>query len=270
IRLGPESSRVDWVIAQDNSTIAWTLTGTDPQGRLQTRTTVANLDGTQARPVLTDVDTSGSRLRALPISLVSNANSLYMDNHPDGISAFTAFDQYVGVFELDLTTGQTTLLPGEAGNSCICGADIRDTLFVRLRLRLTADSSGFEVHIYDLSNDTETVLPPVELEDFNTAGDVLIAPDGSLALYALARVEEFNTPQQFTETVFVLVDLVNMTQVRLTPNPITTYVRPVSWTEDNSAIIFTSPDETGTWKINTTDGRLERIADATYLGIMRP
>jgi hypothetical protein len=55
------------------------------------------------------------------------------------------------------------------------------------------------------------------------------------------------------------------TQTALT-DPITTFVRPVAWTEDNSAILFTSPTLDGTWKIQLSDGALVKVAEATYLG----
>ena len=48
--------------------------------------------------------------------------------------------------------------------------------------------------------------------------------------------------------------------------PITTYVQPVAWTEDNSAVIFTSPEQDGTWKVTLSDGTLDKVAEVTYVG----
>jgi hypothetical protein len=98
-------------------------------------------------------------------------------------------------------------------------------------------------------------------------GDILLSPDGRLAVYALSRVTDFGLETQSIRTVFVLVDLDMQTQTPLT-QPIRTFVIPVSWTEDNSAILLTNPLQNGTWKINLAGGSLERIADATYLGRM--
>jgi hypothetical protein len=269
VQMTAEARRIDWVVAEDGITVAWTLTGTDADGRLTTRTTVARLDGaTPPRPILTEVDEAGTRLRALPIAFNPDQTILYMDNHPDGISQFTAFDQYVGIFALDLTNGEKRLLPDEQGSSCICGAAVRADIFLRLRLRLSAQATGFDMHIYNLLTEGEVVLDAVERRGFDTAGDVLISPDGTLAIYALARITDFNQPTQAVETVFILVDIASATQQALTPTPITTFVRPVAWTEDNSAVIFTSPEQDGTWKINISDGRLERIANATYIGAL--
>jgi hypothetical protein len=267
IRLAPEVQRVDWVIADNGERLAWTVVGTDVQGRLTTRTTIANIDGTGIRPVYTEVDADGNRLRALPIGFSADNETLYMDNYPDGIEQFIAFNQYVGIFALDLNTQATTLLPGEQGSSCICGGAIRDDLFLRLRLNIGGTRSGFDMHIYNLSADTEDVIPAPNVGAYDTAGDVLISDDGSQAIYALASITDFNTPTQRIETVFVLVDVSTLEQRVLNRSPLTLFVRPVTWTEDNSAVIFTNPEQDGTWKINISDGRLERIADATYLGI---
>jgi len=109
------------------------------------------------------------------------------------------------------------------------------------------------------------VIPALRLTGYDTAGDVLIAPDGSRAVYALAQISSDATAATPIRSVFVLVDLVALTQDALT-DPVATFVRPVEWTEDNSAIIFTSPTLDGTWKISLATGRLERIAEATYIG----
>ncbi|HEX2620419.1 MAG TPA: hypothetical protein VHL11_09735, partial [Phototrophicaceae bacterium] len=77
----------------------------------------------------------------------------------------------------------------------------------------------------------------------------------------------FGSPQQEFHTILVLADLLNMTQNTLTE--ITSFVRPVAWTEDNSAIIFTSPQQTGTWKINLQGSKLEKIAEPSYLGMLQ-
>ena len=66
----------------------------------------------------------------------------------------------------------------------------------------------------------------------------------------------------------MLVDMDLKTQTPLT-QPIMTFVEPHSWTEDDSAVLLTSRQQDGTWKINLSDGKLTRVADATYLGTVR-
>jgi hypothetical protein len=259
-----ETRRVDWIISDDGSHIAWTLTNTDENGFLTTITTVATVDGDNARRVLTDGPYSDG-FRALPLAFNNDMSTLYMDLHLDGLNERMPFNQYVRLFAVDLATGETQSLPGEDTQVCICGADVNAGLFVRLSL--SVPQNGFNVYVYDLNGDVQHSIDALGLRGYTNAGDVLISSDGRYAVYALVQINNFGTPQQTTRTVFALVDLSTMTQAVLT-SPITTIVRPVRWTEDNTAIIFTSPTQDGTWKIALNDGRLERIAAATFLGTL--
>ncbi len=256
-----DTRRLDWLVAE--SQIAWTLTALLPDGQLQTTTTVANLDGSNPREVLVDGPRPG--IRALPVAFTPDRAGLYMDYQPDGIADFTPFQQYAGLFRVDFDEGAAVMLPGEPG--CFCAAGLgADTL---LRLDLAPDLSGFDVIVTNLGAATTDRIPALRLTNYTQAGNFIIAPDGSLAVYALAQIRDFGGPAQAVQTVFVLVNLVDKTQSTLT-DPITTFVQPVEWTEDNTAIIFTSADPNldGTWKITLKDGRLSRVASATYIGTL--
>jgi hypothetical protein len=259
----PESDtrRVDWLVSPDGTEVAWTLTSGTPDF-LTTVTQVAAVDGSGARVVLRDGARTG--IRALPVAFAPDMATLYMDYQPDMIGDLTPFRQYAGLFAVDLATGGVSPLPGEPG--CFCGAAVGAGHF--LRLSLTPDLTGFDLRMTDLASESETRIPALRLVDFTQAGDVLIAPDGARAVYALAQVQNFGRPEQAVRTVFVLVDLDAGTQSALT-EPITTFVRPVAWTEDATAILFTSPTLDGTWKVNLSDGLLNRVAEATYVGTIR-
>jgi len=261
-----ETRRIDWLVSDDESRIAWTLTNSDASGQLVTITTIANSDGTNQQQALVDGPRNDG-LRALPLAFSTDLTALYMDLHPDGLSNFMPIEQYAGVFALNLATGDVTPLPGEEQLGCLCGAGVGAGLF--LRMSLSADQTGFDLRVYDLGADVNQVIPAPRLRNYTLAGDMLITDDGTRAVYALAQIANFGSPQQTTRTVFIFVDLQAMTQETLT-EPITTFVHPVAWTEDNSTIIFTSPIRDGTWKINLTDRRLERIAEATYIGTLQP
>ena len=260
IQPGGDTRRVDWLVAPDSSLIAWTLTGGTADA-LTTMTTLANLDGTNPRQVL--LDGPRNAIRALPVAFNPDKTILYMDFQPDGVGDFTPFPQFAGLFSLDLATGTQAYLPGEPG--CFCGAALGDGLL--LRLAVAADLSGFDLRVVNLGGQVEETLPAIALVNFTQAGDLVIAPDGSKAVYAVAQIRDFGTPDQSVRTVFVLVDLSTMTQTPLT-DPITTFVEPLAWTEDNTAIIFTSRQRDGTWKINLSDGQLDKVAEATYLGVL--
>ncbi|NWF69785.1 MAG: hypothetical protein HXY40_11940 [Chloroflexi bacterium] len=263
--LGLLTRRVDWVLSPDGTLIAWTMTEGDSQSNLSTITTVANLDGTQSRQVL--VDGPRSSLRALPVAFSDDLTRLYMDYQPDGIGDLTPFTQYAGLFVVEITpqntVGTPQYLPGEPG--CFCGGGIGSGWF--LRLSLTADLSRYDLRAYNLLGGGDQMIPALALRGYTQAGDFLIAPDGTRAVYALAQVEGFGTAQQSVQTVLALVDLQALTQTTL-GDPITTFVHPVAWTEDNSAVIFTTPERDGTWKINLSDNVLTKLADVTYLGTL--
>lgn len=259
IQLEPGSRRVDWLV--DGDVIVWTQTSADNQNRLSTRTYLANLDGSDERMILSDGPYSNG-VRALPIALSGNRRTLYIDTHPDGISQFTPFRLYAGILAVDVETGEVTPLPDEQPANCLCGADFGGDWFVRLRL--ADDLRGFDLHVYNLTSGVERVLNAPRLNNY-TSGDVLLTPDGTQAVYGLARVSNFGTVDQSIQMTLMLVDLTTLTQRELTTR-ISTFVRPVAWTEDNSAILLVSLNRNGTWKINLDDGRLERIAEATFIG----
>lgn len=262
IQPSASTRRVDWVISEEGEQIAWTLTDSNELGQLITTTTVANLDGTQPQPILVDGPRDG--IRAMPIAFNRNRSVLYMDYQPDGISDFIPFQQYAGLFAVDIASKSVEMLPGEPG--CYCGAGIGAGKF--LRLALTQDLSGFDLYLYDLDAQVDYTIPAQPLRGYTQAGAVVISPDGARAVYALSQVNDFGGQNQSIRTVFMLVDLENMTQTSLT-QPITSYLLPYSWTEDDSAVVFTSPDEDGTWKIGLDNTTLNKVAEATYIGTLR-
>jgi hypothetical protein len=262
MQLADGARQIDWVVASDGRNIAWTLTY-GQETNITTRTLVATVDGANLREALFDGPRSG--LRALPVAFTVDSRALIMDTHPDGLGRFTPYTQYAGLFEVDLETGAVNTLPGEP--ACFCGAGIRAGRF--LRLVLNRDLTGYDVRVYDLQGERDFTIPALPLRNYTQAGDVLIAPDGQFAVYALSQIEDFGTPQQSVETVFMLVNLLTLEQSPLT-SPITDYVHPVRWSENNSAIIFTSPQRNGTWKIDLATGEFNRVARLSYVGLLAP
>lgn len=261
IQPGPQTRRVDWMISGNQQYIAWTLTE-GPLNSLITTTTVANIDGTNARQVLVDGPRNG--IRAMPVAFSADAASLYMDYQPDGLDAFTPYTEYAGLFEVNLKDGGIAgYLPNEPG--CFCGAGFGGGYF--LRMALADDLSGFDLRVVNIAAQVERTLPALNATGYTQGGDVLVSDDGQRAVYALAQVQNFGAENQSLRTLFVLADLESGTQRELT-TPVQTYVRPVAWTEGNTAVLFTSPTRPGTWKITLEAGRLARIADETYIGTL--
>ncbi len=253
--------RVDWVVSSDRQWLAWTIT-TGEATALQTSTSVLRLGTNEIIPLFNDGPRNG--VRALPVAFSDDNQILYMDAHPDSIGQFAPYTQYAGLFGIQIETGEIINLPEEPG--CFCGGGFGAGLMLRLDLR--SDSSGFDVNVTRLENNVTQRIEALRLRNYTQAGDLLITEDGRQAIYALSLIEGFGTTEQSVQTVFMLVNLQTMSQERLN-DPITTYIHPIAWTDDNSAVLFTSPQRNGTWKIHMDDGDFIRVAEANYLGDIR-
>jgi hypothetical protein len=262
IQPNEQTRRVDWLLSPDGTKIAWTITDGDSPSNLKTTTRIADLDGENQQQILVDGPRDG--IRALPVAFSVDNRLLYMDYQPDAIADVTPFQQYAGIFSVEIESKRLAMLPGEPG--CFCGAGIGAGMF--LRLKLASDLNGFDVVVTDLAGQVGKTISALRLVNFTQAGDVLISPDGKRAVYGLAQIRNFGGPNEFVQTVFVLVNLTDVTQTALT-SPLNQFLQPVEWTETNTAVIFTSPKVDGTWKINLNDGRLNKIASATYLGTLK-
>jgi hypothetical protein len=251
--------RIDWVVSNDRKSIVWTLTRGTDNTALVTTTFIADIEGSNIREIL--IDGPRENVRALPIAFNEDNSKLYMDTHPDGLSQFSPYTQYAGLFTLNLNSGDISPLPGEP--SCFCGAGFGSGML--LRLLLNNDLNGFDINVYSVDGGEPRTIPAIIRRNYTQAGDVLLSDDGSYAVYALSQVRGFGTAEQIVRTVFIQVDLLTLEQ-EIINNPITTFVHSVAWTEDNTAILFTSKQQNGTWKINVADGQLVKVANASYIG----
>jgi hypothetical protein len=262
----PGSRRIDWWVSPDAQHVAWTQTFGDSAAQLRTETRVATGTGANAHMVLADGPRDG--IRALPVAFSNDGSMLYMDYQPDGIADLLPLRQFAGLFGVDLATGTAANLPNEPG--CYCGAGIGGGRL--LRLTLTADLTGYDLQVYNLADGTQTTILALSLAGYTQGGEILVSPDGTRAAYALAQVEDFGGDEEAVRSAVVLVDLLAMSQTAL-DRPLSTFVTPVAWTEDNTAVLFAASASQaggdGTWKINFIDGRIDRIARASYLGALR-
>jgi hypothetical protein len=261
LQLDSAARRIDWLVSNDGRFVAWTQTY-GVSSALTTVTSIATLDGADRRELLNDGPRDG--IRVMPVAFSFDDTELVMDAQPDGIGQFAAYTQYAGLFRVRLEDSAIQSLPSEP--ACFCAAGFSGDLFVRLSL--TDDLRGFDLLVRNLRANTLSTIPAqTPLSNVTQAGDVLISPDGALAVYALSNITGFGTAAQTVQTVFMLADLRAMTQRPLT-DPITTYVHPIRWTENNTAIVFTSPQVNGTWKIKLSDGELQKVAEETLIGTL--
>jgi len=249
--------RIDWSASADGRLVAWTITEGTPNA-LTTATYIATPEGAGARLVLRDGPRDG--IRAFPIGFSPDGGTLYMDYQPDTIADLTPLRQYAAMFALDLASGSVSSLPGEA--SCYCGGAIGAGRFVRMALA----AAGFELRVTELAGGGTRTIPSLGLAEYTQAGDVLIAPDGSRALYTLLQLVPGGA-QGEVRALYVLVDLIGGSQRVLNPDePDARLLRPVSWSGDSAAVLMIDPAAPGTWRLDTATGDRLRVATASFVG----
>ena len=249
---------VDWVASTDGQRIAWTIARQLPDGQLATKTWLADSDGDNLRELLADRPRAGIRL--VPVAFRAGYEQLIMEARAvDAIEA-SPYRLRTGVFALDYAEGglQSRRLP--TAGACYCafgfGADVM--------LRLERGESGFMARVFPLDGGEPFAIESPADDDFAHAGNMLVSADDSIAVYALSRVDDADDS---TRTVLARIDL-GAARQEIISRPIPALARPLAFTEDKSALLFTVASEGGTWKLRLADGAILPVADGVYLGRM--
>lgn len=262
ITLTGVETRAEWAVSSDGKHIAWTTIEGNAPSTISTVTRVANIDGSSARTVFREARQDGVRVQ--PVAFSPDGSQLYLDYHPDGLDALLVFPQYAGLFALDLSLedpqSSMTFLPDEPGD--FTGAGFGAGYF--LRLGVSSQAAGFDLQVTQISTNAGWEISPAG-DGYSIAGDVLIAPDGRYAVYAQAALKGIGTGTSQAETVIMLVDLAEMSQSALT-SPFEGVIRPVAWSEEDAVVILVSASRPGTWKARLSDGRVQQVAELTYIG----
>ncbi len=261
ITASPDDYQIDWVLSGDRKRIAWATARKTEDYQLVTSVHVADSAGTDIRAVLQYGPRPGVRL--LPIAFASDEQEVLMEVRADGTGAQTPYARSTGLFALNFAAEEvvTRAMPGD--QSCFCAVGFGTDIM--LRLTPNAETMGIDVQIYRLDDGTSQVIPAVSRGEYDEAGNMLVSPDDMLAVYALSQVSGFGTPEQEIHTVLVLVDLQNLRQTVLN-SAMRSLIQPISWTEDKSALLFTTEDLNASWKLNLATGQAIKVADAVYLG----
>lgn len=266
ITLAGSETRAEWVVSADGKRIAWTtIEGTAPSS-ISTVTRVADIDGSNARTVFRETRQDGVRVQ--PVAFSPDGSRLYMDYHPDGLDALVVFPQYAGLFGLDLSAedpqGSMAFLPGEPGD--FTGAGFGAGYY--LRLGVSPQLDGFDLQVMQLSTSAEWEISAAG-SGYSIAGDVLVSPDGRYAVYAQTALQGMGAGTALAETVIMRIDLAEMSQSALTSS-LEGVMRPVAWSEEDAAVMLVSTLRPGTWKARLSDGRVQQVAELTYIGQISP
>ena len=261
ITLTEADEHIDWAVSSGGGLVAWSSAGGGDEDQLTTRLMLADAAGAEARELLVYGPKPGIRL--IPIAFSGDNNTLFVEVHAQGTAEASAYRQRSGVFALDLNTEQirTRALPGD--QTCFCAVGFgRD---VMLRLVTREDAPGLALEIYDLRDGSLRSAPPVALGSYDQAGNILVSPDGALAVYALSQVSSWASAEKAIKSVIVVADLEAARQMVIN-FPMSALARPLQWTEDNSAILLTQAGQSSTWKMQVDDGATVMVADGVYLG----
>ena len=254
-----DAERIDWIVSDDGASIAWTVTRRDQDNRLLTVTMVSDDAGGGVREVLRDGPWIDSRV--MPVAFSVNADELYLDAQPDGIAGLTPFAIHANLFGLSLVSGDARLLPVAPG--CFCStAFIGESL---LQLIHAPDIDGIQVKLEDVRGGASRIVPAIHHEGFTSAGGLLPSPDGTLAIYVLTQERSIADSGAIPQSVIVVADLEAMEQTKV-GQPIDGLAYPVSWSEDNAAVLFTDTLQRRTWKLELSSGTVREVAEALYLG----
>ena len=261
IKATDETHRVDWIVSQDGEQIVWTISHIVEDGQLITATWLADAPGTEIRELLVYGPRDGIRL--LPIAFGDDQSEIYMEVHTDGSDGLSSYTRRTGLFALVISENEllTHALPGD--QTCFCavgfGADRM------LRLAPNREAGGLDVEVYPLASGDRQIIPALSRGNYREGGNILLNADGTQAIYALSQIRESAAEQARIRTVLVHVDISNGRQ-RIASSPITGMARPLGFTDEDRAVLFTAGPNDVTFKLDLEGGALVVAADAVYLG----
>lgn len=265
IQPAPQTERIDWVVSPDRLWIAWMMTNRQPDGQLQSVTTLAQRDGTRPEIILTDGP--DAFVRAVPIAL-TDTRVFFFDRQPQGVEGYFFYPAYASVYRLDTQAGVMSpeLLPFEP--NCYCGAGLSPDGNTFARLEQVGSGGGYDVRVWDLAARVDRFAPTLD-PIYQAAGAVLVSPDGKHVIYSLANNLTIDSAGSGTERFMLAVmDVDSGLQRAALASPTLAPLLPVRWTEENVGVLLVNPRQDGTWKLDVTTGEIRQVATATYIGTL--
>ena len=109
------------------------------------------------------------------------------------------------------------------------------------------------------------MIEALPLDEYPYAGNLIVNADDSIAMYALSQVGD-EAGSGF-RTVLARIDLLAARQ-EVVSRRLPTLILPIAFSEDTSALLFTTANEGGTWKLRLAEQTIIKVADGLYLGRM--
>jgi hypothetical protein len=249
---------VNWVTTTDGKHVAWTVTQVQDSGLISDLFS-ASADGSDKKLVLHTSSSDG--IETLPLAMSDDAATIYYSRQPHDLPPYQLFPVTADVYSVDTATGKPTQLPRTG--DCLCAAGVASNGRRIARLEPN-DAGGFNVHLWDLSLKTDTVIP-APATDNKQAGFPLISRDGNMVVYTSAHgtpPAKGVPPEQYA---IIIADAARHLQQILVA-PIKSKLRPVAFKSDNSVIVLVGTDSDGTYKLTLKDGNLQNVSAYTFVG----
>ncbi|GAB4412624.1 MAG: hypothetical protein Kow00106_07330 [Anaerolineae bacterium] len=250
IQRGVDIAQVRWAVSPDGAGVAWVEVSTQGVSSLY----VARADGSDLRQLPVSTPATGQML--LPVALTNGMTRLVYDAaHPLEPTEGALFEVYHHVSTFNLADEQFGPLTGEP--LCPCGAAVSPDGRLVARLEGSGGRGPFALHLWEVSANTEIVVPPPTLP-YRLAGDLILNERGTLAAYGAAT--EDGAPY-----AVIVADVVARRQ-RLALSSDTVRYVPLAFVDDDTALMLTDASAGGTFKFDLTTGNLLRVSDKRYLG----
>jgi hypothetical protein len=134
-------------------------------------------------------------------------------------------------------------------------------------LERVSEAGGYDVRLWDLAAGIDTFARSLTV-NYEVAGAVLVAPDGSRAVYSLANSLTADSAGSGRERfMLALMDARTGEQRELIYNQLLVPLLPLGWTEDGGGVLLYNPRQDGTWKLSIETGEVLQVSSATWIGI---
>jgi hypothetical protein len=241
--------------------LAWIEVGEDGGYTIS----AASFSGEDARVVAEGMLEAGETIQLMRVA--RDGSRLFFDRRPADVSADATFDGYYDLYQLNLSTGEESQLPGEpaCGGRRVCGAHISpDGAYLARTLPPTV--VGAEVVVTNLS--TSTVVARFYPEGIPAGVPYDIGWPFFTPSSELVFVEEYGTPS-VENYLLVAGNLVTGEQrvvAELGGEP----QRPLGWAADGVTLLTTrEPDFYDTWQVDIVTGDVQQIAAWMFLGYIQ-
>ena len=253
--------RVDWVLSDDMRTIAWAEIDLNQLG-WQTRIYIADVDGSNLQ-VLPDLPILPMQVthRVEMLGVSNSGERVFFDNEhlPNVPNGFL----FVGYQRITAYADQISTyfdLPNEP--NCVCPARITNNGQSFLRLQSSFQVNGYELHVWNLQDNSEVVVPAIDMP-YPQAGFMLLNSSRALALYLIGETDGAS------ETYgLVLVNIASRQQTVIL-DEWTTRLRPMAFIDRNTSALLVDVDEQITYKLRLDTGEMLAVADKMWIGTIQ-